>query len=202
MSVLESFKSNVPQKESWQRSETTIKKVKLVCALHTFSSLCTLIISAITVLITLQLLAKGREVIWRCRQSPLLSKHVTKHILEIWPVIMTHHWIFPFCYEIYTKILFICNINTFNQAQTIVTMNTKFCPSLGVSVGSCNLLHAERSGWQKLYCSAIQSYCSLEESLPVVWKSQAESDAFEGNHPFHPNVAKRLSRREHNRLFS
>lgn len=58
--------------------------VKLVCALYKFSSLCTLIISAITVHITLQLLAKAREVIWTCKQSLLLSKHVTKCILEIY----------------------------------------------------------------------------------------------------------------------
>lgn len=122
-------------------------KVKLVCALHIFF-LFVYSYYLCCYCITLQLLAKAREVIWRCRQSPLLSKHVTKHILDIWTVIITHHWIFLFCYEIYTKILLNCNVNTFNQAQTIATMNTKCCPSLGVSVGSCNLLHAGMWGWQ------------------------------------------------------
>lgn len=48
-----------------------------------FTDIYTLTISTVTVHITLQLLAKAREVIWRHRQSPLLSKHVTKHIPEI-----------------------------------------------------------------------------------------------------------------------
>lgn len=50
-----------------------------VCFTHIY----TLTISTVTVHITLQLLAKAREVIWRHRQSLLLSKHVTKHIPEI-----------------------------------------------------------------------------------------------------------------------
>lgn len=117
-------------------------------------------------------------------KGPLLSKCVTKCSLQILFVIITHHCILPFCYETCTKLLFKCNVKTFNQAQTLVSTNTKRSLSLVGFIGSWNpvcIRHRTHGTARRAktvsHCNTT-SHWSLGESLIVVRKGQAESNTW------------------------